>query len=242
MKFLPSIIIFTSIIAMLLHGVIIQPSHYHAFADQSTFLGLPHAADVLSNIGFAIVAIVGITHLIRSYKQNKTAQSFWAYGVFILSLLLTAVGSSYYHLAPDDARLFWDRLPIALACAGILAAVRLETVSKNNAGRDLFLLCLFAIGSVIWWQQTADLRPYLLLQLLTLLLIPLWQIIAGSPRTDQLAFGTAIVFYIVAKATELLDQQILESTTLISGHSLKHLFAAAAGGIIVMRLMQRKRP
>ena len=30
-------------------------------------------------------------------------------------MLLTAVGSSYYHLAPDNERLFWDRLPMTIA-------------------------------------------------------------------------------------------------------------------------------
>ncbi|MDM5181921.1 hypothetical protein PO883_32625 [Massilia sp. DJPM01] len=32
---------------------------------------------------------------------------------------LTAFGSSWYHLAPDDTRLVWDRLPIALACVSL---------------------------------------------------------------------------------------------------------------------------
>ena len=41
---------------LLAHGPIAQFAHYHEFADQSVLLGVPHAADVLSNLGFAAVA------------------------------------------------------------------------------------------------------------------------------------------------------------------------------------------
>jgi len=32
-----------------------------------------------------------------------------------VGLRLTAVGSAYHHLAPDNQRLSWDRLPMTLA-------------------------------------------------------------------------------------------------------------------------------
>ena len=54
------------------------------------------------------------------------------YRLFLVGLLLTAFGSGLYHLAPDNARLVWDRLPIALACAGLLAAVRAECLPKRR--------------------------------------------------------------------------------------------------------------
>lgn len=42
--------------------------------------------------------------------------------VFFFAILMTAFGSSWYLLAPDDSRLLWHRLPIALACVSLLAA------------------------------------------------------------------------------------------------------------------------
>src|SRR3982750_2668 len=55
----PTIITAGIIVIMAVHGRIAQPVHYNEFADQSAAFGIPHAADVLSNAGFALVAIWG---------------------------------------------------------------------------------------------------------------------------------------------------------------------------------------
>lgn len=127
--------------ALIAHGPIEQLAHYHEFADQTTLWGIPHAADVLSNIGFAIVSIWGMwgmLELCRVRELPAFRSSRYGYWLFLIGLLLTVFGSSFYHLAPDDVRLIWDRLPIALACAGLLVAVRAETVSHVNARVDVF--------------------------------------------------------------------------------------------------------
>ena len=46
-----------SALALLLHGPIAQWASYHAFADQRELWGIPHAADVLSNLPFAIAGL-----------------------------------------------------------------------------------------------------------------------------------------------------------------------------------------
>ena len=109
------------------------------------------------------------------------------YQLFLGALLLTACGSTFYHLAPDNWRLIWDRLPIALACAGLLVAARAELIAGVNPRREAAVLALFAVASVAWWYVTeqrghGDLRPYLLLQGLPLILIPLYQGTASDPR------------------------------------------------------------
>src|SRR5471030_1580202 len=112
---------------MLLHGPIAQLDHYHEFADTRTLFGLPNAADVLSNAGFALVGLWGFVAL-RGRRHHPTLKVAWpGYRVFLAAIILTAFDSSFYHLAPDNDRLLWDRLPIALACAGLLAAVHAET-------------------------------------------------------------------------------------------------------------------
>jgi hypothetical protein len=67
-------------------------------------------------------------------------------------------------------------------------------------------------------QGRGDLRPYLLLQILPILLVPLWQAIHGS---------------------DLNDHELLATFTFISGHAVKHLLATLAAGLIVGRLVQR---
>ena len=73
-----------------------------------------------------------------------------------------------------------------------------------------------------------DLRPYLLLQGLPILLIPLWQWIYKAPSADRLAFGGALMLYIIAKVAEVNDHQIAALLGAATGHTLKHLLATAA--------------
>jgi hypothetical protein len=233
-------------LAFLLHGPIMQLEGYHHFADQSTLLGIPRGADVLSNLVFALVGVLGWICLYPVRNHVAIKRGWAGYQLFLIGLTLTAVGSGYYHLAPDNARLVWDRLPIALACAGLLAAVRGETVPGANQLLDTVLLALAACASVAWWYFSdlhghGDLRPYLLLQVLPLVLIPLWQALHGAPRRDRAWFGLGLLLYVIAKIAELHDHQILTATAWVSGHTLKHALAGAAAGVIVVRLAARVR-
>jgi hypothetical protein len=242
--YLPLGITLATIAGMLLYGPIAQFDAYHDFADRSAAFGIPHFADVLSNIGFAVVGSWGWLGL-RAYRQHPALAAGWAgYRLFFVGLILTALGSSYYHLAPDDARLVWDRVPIALACGGLLAAVWAETHARQESTTPAAWLALFAVGSVAWWHFSAqhgvgDLRPYLLLQSLPLVLVPLWQTIDRSPRGDRVWFGVALFVYACAKLAELNDHPLLNTLGWMSGHTLKHLLATVAAGLLVGRLAGR---
>ena len=83
--------------AMLVHGPIHQPLHYHEFANASTLLGIPNAADVLSNIGFAVVGSWGLAFLWRQRHQPHLAAAWPGYFLFAGELVLTAIGSGFYH-------------------------------------------------------------------------------------------------------------------------------------------------
>ena len=241
---LPSALTLFAALLMLMHGPIAQLAHYHEFADQRTLFGLPNALDVLSNLGFLLLGAWAFGRL-RPHSASPALRASWpGYQVMFAAMMLVGLGSSYYHLLPDNARLMWDRLPIALLCAGLLTAVRAETRPGVNTAATLGFLLLWALAAVFWWQWTdahgnGDLRPYLLLQCLPLVLIPLWQAAYGAPRADRVAFGLAMLVYVLAKLAELNDHAIFAASGLISGHSLKHLLAVAALGLIVARLVAR---
>ena len=243
-KHAPTIITVGMIVILALHGRIAQPAHYHDFADQSAVSGIPHAADVFSNAGFALVAIWGWLTL-RPRRDSDQLRAGWAgYRLFLIGLFLTAFGSAFYHLAPDNFSLIWDRLPIALVCAGLIAGVRGDIQGGSQSKIDVIVLALTAIASVAWWAITerngaGDLRPYLLLQGFALILIPLWQAIHRCPRTDRIAFAGAMLLYILAKAAELLDHEIAAALGFVTGHTLKHLIATAATAAIVWGLTRR---
>ena len=243
LKHTPTLLTVGLIAILVLHGPIAQPAHYHDFADHSVASGIPHAADVLSNAGFALVAIWGWLTL-RPRRDSEQLRAGWpGYRLFLIGLLLTAFGSAFYHLAPDNSRLVWDRLPIALMCAGLIAGVRGDIKGSRN-GLEAIVLALAAIASVAWWAITeshgaGDLRPYLLLQGLALILIPLWQAIYRAPRTDRIAFAAAMGLYVLAKAAEVLDHEIATALGVVTGHTLKHLIATAATAAVVWGLSRR---
>jgi hypothetical protein len=226
----------------LIHGPIPQLANYHDFADQGTVLGIAHFADVLSNLGFVLVAIWGLARLSPANRHPELDFGWGGYRLFLLGLLLTGFGSAYYHLAPDNASLVWDRLPIALACGGLLAGVWGDT--RGQSSRDLAAwLALAAVISVAWWHftelsGTGDLRPYLLMQALPIVLIPLWHWKHENQSEDRLWFSVALILYVIAKFAELNDHEI--ATVLgVTGHTLKHLLATFAAAVIVARLDRR---
>lgn len=103
---------------------------------------------------------------------------------------------------------------------------------------------LFGVASVIWWRYSnlagqEDLRPYLLLQIAPMILIPWWQWLYDSPRADRGAFGIALLLYGAAKLAEIYDHQIGTALHGLTGHTLKHLLATAAAALIVFRLARR---
>ena len=95
----------TTVIALLLPATP-QPVGYHNFADHRAWFGIPNFNDVFFNLAFAIV---GVWSLIVLFTPGKTKflddRQRWLYVVVFAGLILTAWGSAYYHLAPDNTRL-----------------------------------------------------------------------------------------------------------------------------------------
>ncbi|HMF15551.1 MAG TPA: hypothetical protein VKE98_00015 [Gemmataceae bacterium] len=227
-----------------------QDKEYHQFADDRTFIGVPNAANVLSNIPFVIVGVLGLWFLMTP-AAKEPGRSFvdpaerWPYAFFFLFIGLTGFGSAYYHARPDNDRLLWDRLPLAIAFMAFLAIMISERISRR-AGTILFWPLVFlGAGSVVYWHQSevhgaGDLRIYLLVQFYPLLAIPLmlWLFPPKYTRTADL-FG-ALAAYLVAKLLELLDTQVYAQGGLMSGHTLKHLFAAVTPYLIYHMIKHRR--
>jgi hypothetical protein len=220
-----------SIAAMLLPPVH-QDQAYHQFADRRTVLGVPHGLNVLSNVAFLLA---GGWALARTARAPLPAWDRAAGRGFAVGLVLTGLGSAWYHTAPSSTALVWDRLPLSALFPIILAVAIGDRVSAA-AGRLLLPpLVLGAIASVLWWSLTDDLRPYVVAQFLPMLLIPLLLLLPGRRPAGWLIVGVAI--YAVAKLAEAADDEILALGGVLSGHTLKHLLSAAAAALIVRWLV-----
>ena len=215
---------------------IAQDAAYHDFADQRFLLGVPNLLDVASNIAFLIVGAWGIA-LCAGQRRPPRVASWMA---FFLCTVLTSFGSAYYHWAPNDATLVWDRLPMALAFMALWVALAVEHVGE---GLERFLLApALAAGamSVLWWWWSGDLRPYLWVQFAPLLCIPFMLAMFPARYTHRRFILYGIGLYALAKAAEIEDMNIFKLTAhVVSGHTLKHLLAA--GGIFALLVMLRRR-
>jgi hypothetical protein len=223
---------------------IAQPQDYHNFADARTFFGIPRTWDVLGNVGFLLVGALGLKFLssAESAKAFFDQRERWPYIILFAGIVLTCFGSGYYHLAPNDARLVWDRLPMTLGFMGLVSAIICERISVTLGLRLLPLLLVLGVGSVVYWRMTDDLRLYGLVQFYPALLIPLilWQY--PKRYTGNRYLALAAVGYVLAKLFEGWDRDIFALTRgTVSGHTLKHL-AAAWGVWWLVRMLQRRKP
>lgn len=234
------------IAAIFLAARVPQPLSYHNFADARPWLGIPRFGDVVSNIPFAIVGVWGLIFLLQQRRQCfLDPRERWPYYFVFIGLLLTALGSSYYHLAPDNARLVWDRLPMTIVFMSLVAAMIAERISVKAGLWLLPLLLAIGIASVVQWHLSevrghGDLRFYAAVQIyagLVLLLMLLFP--ARYTRTSDLA--VAVGFYVLAKLLETFDRSIFNLGHMVSGHSLKHL-AGAAAGYWILRMLQKRQP
>jgi hypothetical protein len=224
-----------------------QPLSYHHFADTRSWLGIPNFGDVASNILFLVSGLWGLAFLSRKSSNQRFIESRerWPYIFIFLGLLLTAFGSAYYHLAPDNARLVWDRLPMTIVFMPLVAAQIQERVSVKLGLWLLPVLIAVGIGSVLqWyfseqhgagdWRFYAAVQLYALLALLAALLLP-----PRYTRGSDLLIVAGL--YVLAKACETADRQIFALGNFVSGHTLKHL-AAGAAGLWILRMLQRREP
>ena len=91
-----------------------QMQSYHGFADARTMLGVPNFLNVVSNFPFVVVGVLGLWLLLRHDAVGPDGPVLeraerWPLLVLFTGILLTAFGSSYYHLAPNNDRLVWDK-------------------------------------------------------------------------------------------------------------------------------------
>ena len=206
-----------------------QPQDYQHFADDKTVLGIPNFWNVVSNLPFILVGAIGLWQV-----RDLSARIFF-FGVF-----LTGFSSSYYHWNPNDAGLFWDRLPMSVAFMAILANAIEERIDAK-VGRALLLpLVTLGIASLLLWRQTDDLRLYGWVQFFPCLVLPLifWLFVPKYSGTWY--WFAAAGWYLLAKVLEYADAAIYSAGHIMAGHAIKHL-AAAGACYAILRAFQTRQ-
>lgn len=234
-----------SLLAMFFVSPIAQDIEYHQFADQNSYYSIPHFWNVISNLPFLLVGVIGITQLLKIKTFSGVIVELKAtYVTFFIGVFLTGIGSAYYHWLPNNSTLLWDRLPMTISFMAFFVIIVGENISVSLARKLFYPLILIGVFSVFYWMYTesigaGDLRLYVLVQFLPIVLIPLILWLYPSAFKGQRYIVYVIVAYILAKLAEQFDQQILDFLRIISGHAIKHVIAAV--GTYYFYIALRKR-
>ncbi len=232
-----AIVVFGSLAALPALAPVAQDLNYHAFADTRVFLGIPNMLNVISNLPFLIIGGLGFKFCLNS----GPAPSRQAWMVLFIGLALVSVGSAFYHWNPHSDSLVWDRLPMTVGFMSLFAALLGEFLDQRIGKRLLWPAVLVGLGSVLHWHWTDDLRLYVWVQFVPLLVIPMLLLLFKSNYSHNWMLVVALGWYVLAKFTEALDGAILDATAgIVSGHTLKHLLAAA-GAYSVYLMLRRRR-
>jgi hypothetical protein len=215
-----------------------QDPGYHNLAVDHRHFGIPSFFNVVSNVPFLIVGVMGWTN--RTRVSPATAAIFRA-GVFA-----TGLGSAYYHFGPTNQTLFWDRLPMAIAFSAVASALVQQRLSAPVGRLMLLPLTILSSLTVVYWIWTenkghGNLIPYAAVQFGSLLLVVLTLVLFPRKDFSQRNLWLAIAAYTVAKLLEAFDVHVANIIHVMGGHPIKHV-AAALGCWFVSRALFEEQP
>ncbi len=240
-----SVICFIAFVGMFLISPIPQNPSYHLFVDTRTILSVPNFGDVMSNLAFLYVGVMGINKLLQG--KLKIIEDFKsAYLILFVGIALVAIGSAFYHLWPNNQTLVWDRLPMTVAFMALITIIVAEFGCLKRSKIVFWPLLLLGALSVIYWISTenagqGDLRFYGLVQFLPMICIPIILICFKSKFSHANIYWWVLICYLAAKLFEHFDGPTYSALGFISGHTLKHLAAALGVWLLLVSFQKRKQ-
>ncbi|MEW7290392.1 ceramidase domain-containing protein [Aquimarina sp. 2304DJ70-9] len=224
-----------AIMAMFFLDPIVQDEQYHSFSDTRSVFSISNFWNVVSNLVFVVVGIRGL-YISRNFSKPKTQ-----YLMLFIGVSLIGLGSGYYHLFPSSQSLVWDRLPMTIVFMALFSIMISEFISEKLGRALLWPLILVGLGSIWYWVygEMNDLRPYVLVQFYPMVAIPLILIFIKSSTPYGKVYWLLLIFYFFAKISEYYDEIIYDLLGVISGHSLKHIFAGL-GLYILLKAYERR--
>jgi len=235
-----------------------QDPGYHCLADDREILGIPHVGDVVSNLAFLLVGIAGLMFVLGPKGRTllKAPGERLPYGAFFAALVLVTWGSTYYHWAPSNGPLFWDRLPITIGFMALLAAFIADRIDLGWGVRALPVLMILGAAVTYQWLLSegteplscddagrGDLRFYILLQAVAVVSIVLMCWLFPARNTNIRYVWLMLLWYGIGKVLEFpaVDVWVYGLRGWVSGHTLKHLVSAVATYMVLAMLMEKSR-
>lgn len=231
----------TTIIGLWVAGPIPQDPAYHDFADKRVLLGIPNFWDVASNLPMLFLGAFGLWRSILHWSKRPDLVAQLIPTTFSLGVLSACLGSAYYHWAPDNLTLVWDRLPMTFMFMPLFALLIYDFIGKKEGGIAYWLLVPLGIFSVFYWRFTeaaghGDLRFYAFVQFFPMVAAVL--LVIGAPQKPVYTryLLLALGWYVVAKLSEHFDVAVFDTLKFWSGHTIKHLVSSISLFYVLMIL------
>ena len=135
---------------------------------------------------------------------------------------------------------------MAIAFMAFVAIVLAEHIDERTGALSLWPLIAIGILSVWYWHYTessgaGDLRPYAVVQFLSLVVVALTWLLFPSRLTKMGYLWGMFAGYALAKVLEMFDASVYDLLgNAMAGHALKHVAAAAGMYSFVLALRNRK--
>ena len=101
-----------------------QDQSYHQFIDTREFIFIPNFFNVFSNLPFLLIGCLFFFHKKNKKDRILVHEELWFKRSFFGGLILLSLGSTYYHLFPNNNSLMWDRIPITIVLMSYLVLSR----------------------------------------------------------------------------------------------------------------------
>jgi hypothetical protein len=181
-----------------------QPIAHHDFAHKREAYGIENFVDVGSNLTFALAGGAGLMLVLRPRSCFASSAQRWPYLIFCIGVLLTAAGSCYYHLKPNNETLFWDRLPMTIAFMALISAQIVDRVDARAGLLALVPMLLIGVGTVVYWiiterQGRGNVMPYVVLQAYAVMVLLKLAAMHPSRYTHGAAIYAVFAGYLLAK-------------------------------------------
>lgn len=234
-------------LACLLMALVLPPLHqapsYGQFADQRNLMGVPRAMDVLSNLAFALWGLFGMSFITERVRTRAAGSWVVPAGVYFGGLLLSAGGSAWYHVDPNAAGLAIDRACMVPALAGLMALLAEERVGHRVALSVAVAGCAIGWLAVGIWMLNGNVLPWALFQFGGAPVLLACALLPSTRSAGGIGWLAVLLIYALAKVFEFADHAVFElSNGLISGHTLKHVFAACTAWPVWQGLRRRQHP
>ncbi len=222
-----------TIIGLWMAGPIPQDPAYHDFADQRPFFGIPNWWNVVSNLPMLFLGAFGLWRSLSDWPHRTDLVARLIPLVLSLGILSASAGSAYYHWAPDNLTLVWDRLPMTLMFMPLFALLIYDFIGKKEGSLAFWLLVPLGIFSVFYWWQTeasghGDLRCYAFVQFFPMAAAALLVLFTPKKIAYTRYLLLVLGWYVAAKLCEHFDDAVFDFLKFWSGHTVKHLLASVS--------------